>query len=117
MPLQLKPHQIQIRTVTQAVGSNSVLSTPAAGSYGPSIACLCVALEPKESFQRFGVVLTDAWSVLLEIGDTTSLVPEAEIQFRGQTFTVRGDVEVHQNGDEADCARFVMTRLQYPGGS
>jgi|GEM_PF-2499509 len=117
MPLQIKPHTIQIRTVTQVVGANSVFGNPSAATYGTNVACFCSPLEPKESYERFGVVVTDSWVVLLELGDAAVITPDAEILFRGQTYTVRGDIERHENGDDADCARLVMTRLQYPEAS
>lgn len=117
MPLQIKPHVITARSVTQATGIDSVLGNPARGSEGFAISCLCAQLKPIESFQRFGVALVDAWVVYLETADAVGMAPQTEIAFNAKTYYVRGDVEIHQNGDAADCAVVYMTRLQYPEGS
>ncbi|MDR3691183.1 MAG: hypothetical protein P4L46_17515 [Fimbriimonas sp.] len=114
MPVQIKPHSITVRTVAQTAGSDSVLENPVADSPSAPIACLCQPLKPKEAFERFGVVLRDAWTVTLEIADAASLSPQALIAFGSNTYAIQGDVEVHQNGDAADCAIAYMARLQYP---
>ena len=91
-----------------------MLGNPSAGGFGTAISCCCVPLKPEESFQRFGVVLLNAWTVTLEIGDAASIRPQTEVRFSGQIYSVQGGVEIHQNGDEADCAVFVMRQLQFP---
>jgi hypothetical protein len=117
MPLQITPHSIAVSAVIQTVGSDSVLENPAAGSPGSAISCLCVPLEPSESFRRFGVVLVDAWTVYLNVPDAATLAPQDEVLFNSQKYYVKGDVEIHQNGDPADCAIAHIVRLQYPEGS
>jgi hypothetical protein len=115
MPLQIKPHSITAQRVTQSPGTNSVLGNPVASSAGISISCLCTPLKPTESFQRFGIVLVDAWVVYLEISDASTLSPQSEVNFGSKVYYVQGNIELHQNGDDADCAVAYITQLQYPG--
>jgi len=71
-------------------------------------------MRPQETFARFGVILTDAWTIYVEVSDAATFTPRAEVTFNGQVLYVQGDVEMHQNGDAADCALVYATRLQYP---
>ena len=90
------------------------MGNPAAGGSSGAIACLCVPMLPKEAFERWGVALRDAWTVYVEVVDATHFSPLAEITFNGLKFYQQGDVEMHLNGDAADCALVAMTKLQYP---
>ena len=114
MPLQIKPHTVTVRLVTQSMTSNSVLGNPARGASSAAIACLCVPMKPQEAFARFQAVLTDVWTIYLEVADATSFSAGAEILFDGETLVVQGDVEMHANGDPADCAIVYAMRLMSP---
>jgi len=115
--LTIKPHTVTVSAVTQTALSDSVLGNPAAGSASSAISCLCVPMKPKEAFERFGVVLSDAWTIYVEVSDSPTFTPQAEVTFGSLVLYVQGDVEVHQNGDPADCALVYATRLQYPGAA
>jgi len=71
-------------------------------------------MTPKEAFEQFGVVLKDAWTLYVEVSDAALFTTQAEVKFGAITLYVQGDVEIHQNGDAADCALVYATRLQYP---
>jgi len=114
MPLLLKPHSVTVKTVTQTAMSDSVLGNPAPGAASSPIACLCAPMRPREAFERFGVVLQDAWTIYVELADAPTFAPQAEVTFGALVLYVQGDAEIHQNGDAADCALVFATRLQYP---
>jgi len=113
--IAIKPHIVTVQFVTQTALSDSVLGNPAAGEASGEISCLCVPMKPKETFERFGVVLRDAWTIYVEVSDAASFTPQAMVTFGSVVLYVQGDVEMHQNGDDADCALVYATRLQYPG--
>ena len=117
MPLQIKPHSVTVQAVTQSMNSGSVLGNPVAGEASGPIACCCVPMKPKEAFERFGVALTDAWTIYVEVSDASTFTPQALVNFGAIVLYVQGDVEMHQNGDAADCALVYATRLQYPGAA
>jgi len=114
MSIVVKPHFVTVRAVSQTARSDSVLGNPARGTASGPIACLCVPMKPKEAFERFGVVLQDAWTIYVEIADMGHFTPQAEVAFGATTLYVQGDVEVHQTGDVTDCALVYATRIQYP---
>ena len=115
--LEITPHSITVQAVTQTALSDSVLGNPAAGTPSSPVACLCVPMKPAEAFQRFGVVLRDAWTIYVEVADAHTFSPQAIVTFGSLKLYVQGDVEMHQNGDDADCAVVYVTRIQYPGAS
>lgn len=117
MALQIKPHVVTVSAVTQASLSDSVLGNPVTGGASPSIRCLCVPMRPGEAFERFGVVLKDAWTIYVEVSDAATFTPQAEVTFGSLVLYVQGDVEMHSNGDAADCALVYATRLEYPGAA
>ena len=112
--VQIKPHSVTIRAVSQTPLSNSVLGNPSQGTATSPIRCLCIPLRPREAFARFGVVLQDAWTIYVEVCDAAAFTPQAEVWFGAIVLYVQGDPEVHQNGDIADCAVIYATRIQYP---
>ena len=59
-------------------------------------------------------MLTDAWTIFVELADAPSFTPQAEVTFGSQVLYVKGDIEIHANGDAADCAIVYATRVQYP---
>ena len=117
MGLQIKPHSVTVSAVTQAELSDSVLGNPDTGVASSSIQCLCVPMRPGEAFERFGVVLKDAWTIYVEVSDAATFTPQAEVTFGSLVLYVQGDVEMHANGDTADCALVYATRLEYPGAA
>jgi len=117
VPLEITPHRVTVQSVSQALLSDSVLGNPEAGAVSADISCLCVPMKPAETFAKFGVVLRDAWTIYVEVSDAATFAPQAEVTFNGQVLYVQGDVEIHENGDAADCALVYATRLQYPGAT
>lgn len=114
MPIQITPHTVTVQAVTQTALVDGVLGNPAAGMTSSPIACLCVPMKPAEAFERFGVALRDAWTIYIDTGDAPTFTPQAQVLFGSLTLYVHGDVEIHHNGDAADCALVYATRIQYP---
>ncbi len=113
MPLQIKPHTITVRQSSQPVGSNSVLLNPTINPSQQTVRCLCVPLKPQESIQKFGVTLVDAWMVMIDPADASSISPHSSIDFNGDRYSVKGDVERHLNSDIADCVIFTIVRQPF----
>lgn len=114
MALQIKPHSVIVTPVTQTAGGTGVMGNPASGVPVGPIKCLAAPMKPSESFQRFGVVLSNAWTLYVEVADSGSFLATSKIRFNGVDYWQQGDAEVHENGDPADCALVYMTGLQYP---
>ena len=114
MALQIKPHTVTVTPVSQSAGADSVVNNPLGGSTSAAIHCLVVPMKPIEAFHRYGVMLNNAATIYIEIADAGSFAASSRIAYGGSTYWQQGDVELHQNGDDADCALVYMTGLQYP---
>lgn len=110
----IKPHSVVVTPQTQPQGSNQVIQNPTAGDPSDAIACLVSPMAPSEAYQTFGVALLDPRKVLIEVADAASFSPNATIVFNGANFWQKGYTEIHQNGDDADCAIVYMSRNQFP---
>ncbi len=110
----LKPHTITITPVAQAQLGDGVIQNPAPGTQSGAISCLCVPMTPRESYQAFGAVLLNPWTVYLEVSDAqASASPNAEILFNGQQYWQKGEAEIRQTGDVTDCAVIYMSQNQF----
>lgn len=69
MPLQIKPHHLRLRSVSQSTTDAGEALTPAYAPDGSDIACQVAAISSESAFRLFGVEVREARQILCELED------------------------------------------------
>ena len=116
MSVPIKPYSVTVYPVPPTITANVVDNPTAGAAIGP-IAVYIEAMTPRETYERFGVVLNDMYLLQCELADGASFTPNAEVNqvaIQGNfQYIVKGTPEFHDAGDAADHVDVYLMRLQY----